>query len=506
MAAANKINNTFAVILSTTLALKLILSVWFPVTGDEAYFVLWGKYPDYGFYDHPPMLGWWLTAQLWVSDALWWLRLPSVLVTTGIGWTIYQLLRKHDDRVAAWAASLYLLAPINLLGIVIANDVPLLFWGFLAVLAFYRAQADDHPGWYLLSGALLGLAFLSKFFAGVLGIAFALYVLLFVRRGIKPWIGIGLVLLAALPGVAVNLLWNYNHCWNNYLFNLFNRTRESGLSLTNIGIYLVVLVYALTPPVVYYLYQARSGLVAAMRSRQGLFVGLFLIGIALFSVVAARQPFGLHWLLVFYPLLFLGLPAVLSEQVLSTCFRFMVPFAAIHVLVVVSLLMMPVSAFRVLAGPYPFIVFGTYTNEILAKLDRIEGDYIYATDNYTVSATAAYRGNRRVIVFGGGSQHGRQDDLLTDFRELDGRNILVLRFSPHSRQDIEPYFDRVTFREIEVQGAKYYLALGQGFRYRAYRDAVLRHIHDTYYKIPAYLPVGGCYMRDRYFSEDSQGG
>jgi hypothetical protein len=184
----------------------------------------------------------------------------------------------------------------------------------------------------------------------------------------------------------------------------------------------------------------------------------------------------------------------------------MVPFAAIHVLVVVSLLMMPVSAFRVLAGPYPFIVFGTYTNEILAKLDRIEGDYIYATDNYTVSATAAYRGNRRVIVFGGGSQHGRQDDLLTDFRELDGRNILVLRFSPHSRQDIEPYFDRVTFREIEVQGAKYYLALGQGFRYRAYRDAVLRHIHDTYYKIPAYLPVGGCYMRDRYFSEDSQGG
>ena len=74
MTATNKINNTFAVILSTTLALKLILSVWFPVTGDEAYFTLWGKFPDYGFYDHPPMLGWWLTAQLWFGDALWWLR------------------------------------------------------------------------------------------------------------------------------------------------------------------------------------------------------------------------------------------------------------------------------------------------------------------------------------------------------------------------------------------------------------------------------------------------
>ena len=504
MAAANKINNTFAVILSTTLALKLILSVWFPVTGDEAYFTLWGKYPDYGFYDHPPMLGWWLTAQLWVSDALWWLRLPSVLVTTAIGWMIYQLLRNDNERVAALVASLYLLAPINLLGIVIANDVPLLFWAFLSVLAFHRAQAGDHPGWYLLSGALLGLAFLSKFFAGILGFAFVIYVLLFVRRGIKPWIGIALILLAALPGIAVNLAWNYNHCWNNYLFNLFNRTRESGLSLTNIGIYLLMLVYAVTPPVIYYLYQARTGIVAAIRDRGGLFIALFLIGIALFSVVAARQPFGLHWLLVFYPLLFLGLPAVLSEQVLSTCFRFMVPFAAIHVLVVVALLMMPVSAFRVLAGPYPFIVFGTQTQEILAELDRIDGDYIYATDNYTVSATAAYLGKRRVIVFGGGSQHGRQDDLLTDFRELNGRNILVLRFSPHARQEIKRYFDRVAFQEVTVQGARYYLALGNGFRYPAYRDEVLRRVNDTYYKIPGFLPVGGCYMQERYFNEAPQ--
>ena len=505
MAAANKINNTFAVILSTTLALKLILSVWFPVTGDEAYFTLWGKYPDYGFYDHPPMLGWWLTAQLWFSDALWWLRLPSVLVTTGIGWAIYHLVSQRDRLAATWAASLYLLAPINLLGIVIANDTPLLFWSFLSVLAFARAQAQDHPGWYVMSGILLGLAFLSKFFAGVLGIAFVIYLLLFVRRGLKPWLGVALVAAAAMPGVIVNLVWNYNHCWDNYLFNLFNRTRDTGVSFSNAGIYLLILIYAMTPPVVYYLFQSRDRLVTVLRSDNGLFMALFLIGIALFSVVAIRQPFGIHWLLVFYPFLFLGMATTFSKYTLSICFRFMVPFAAIHVLVVVALLFLPVSAFRAWAEPHQFIVFGKYTDEVLAAMDRFEGDYVYATDNYTVSATAAYKGRRRVIVFGGGSQHGRQDDLLTDFRELDGRNILVLQFSDATMKSFPRFFDKVTIKEIEVRGAHYYVALGHGFRYRAYRDDILAGVRKNYYRIPEFLPVGSCYMYDRYFNNMTNG-
>ncbi len=505
MTATNKINNTFAVILSTTLALKLILSVWFPVTGDEAYFTLWGKFPDYGFYDHPPMLGWWLTAQLWFGDALWWLRLPSVLVTTGIGWAIYQIVRKQNEQVATWVASLYLLAPINLLGVVIANDTPLLFWSFISVMAFYRAQDDDHIGWYALSGALLGLAFLSKFFAGVLGIAYAIYVLLFVRRGVKPWFGIATVALAAMPGVVVNLVWNYNHCWNNYLFNFVNRTQHTGFSLSNIGIYLLILVYVITPPVIYYLYQSRDRLIPAIRANGGLYMALFLIGISLFTVVAARQPFGIHWLLVFYPFLFLGLAYTLSEHLLSICFRFMVPFAAIHVLVAVALLFMPASVFRVWADPHQFIVFGKHTDEVLAELDKFDGNYTYATDNYTISATAEYRGRRRVIVFGAGSFHGRQDDLLTDFRELDGTNILILQFSDKTMEPYSNYFDKLKIEQIEVRGARYYVAVGQGFRYRAYRDTVLSNVRDAYYRVPKFLPVGNCYVYDRYFEDDQKG-
>ena len=32
-----------------------------------------------GYYDHPPMIGWWLAALLQLSDVEWWLRLPVIL-------------------------------------------------------------------------------------------------------------------------------------------------------------------------------------------------------------------------------------------------------------------------------------------------------------------------------------------------------------------------------------------------------------------------------------------
>jgi hypothetical protein len=47
----------FWLVLAATLAFRLWLAAALPITADEAYFVLWGRTPDLGYYDHPPMIG-----------------------------------------------------------------------------------------------------------------------------------------------------------------------------------------------------------------------------------------------------------------------------------------------------------------------------------------------------------------------------------------------------------------------------------------------------------------
>src|SRR5258708_11740380 len=94
------------------LAFKLWLSAVFPFTGDEAYFVTWGEFPDYGYYDHPPMIGWLLALLLKLSRAEWVLRLPVTLLPFALAAGIHPVLRGAGAKKATPAPpALLLLSP-----------------------------------------------------------------------------------------------------------------------------------------------------------------------------------------------------------------------------------------------------------------------------------------------------------------------------------------------------------------------------------------------------------
>lgn len=486
----------FRVLWITTLV-KLVFAFWLPVTGDEAYFIVWGKNPDYGFYDHTPMVGWWLTALLSVSDNIGWLRLPSVMISTFIGWVIYRFTQRHSSEAAFFAAAMFLVAPVDILGVLITTDTPLIFWSFLSAYSFYQAQKNDHFGWYLLSGVLLGLAFFSKFFAGLLGIAYFVYLVLFVRRGWRPYAGLLLVIAGTLPFIALNLLWNYNHCWDNYLFNLVNRTQSATFSLGTFGKYLLVMVYLVTPPIIYYLLRDYQRIRLAFKDTERcVYLALFLIPIGLFLLLSFWKVIGLHWLLSFYPFMFIALAYVFTRQQWLRSFYFMTAFSAVHVIGLAVVVALSPGLFKG-KDIYNDVVYGFHAKEIYQKIEPMLDEYELATNSYVDSALLEYVAKRPVMVFGYGSYHARQDDMLTDFRELDGKNILMLRFS-HPKKKFDQYFDSLEVEPLEVAGGRFYLVKAKGFRYQLYREQMLEKIMHDFYSIPAYLPGGSCYMFEKY--------
>jgi hypothetical protein len=131
----------------------------------------------------------------------------------------------------------------------------------------------------------------------------------------------------------------------------------------------------------------------------------------------------------------------------------------------------------------------TKPGAIKTHLDRLDGAFVLATPSYGTSALLAYHLGKRVIVFGAGSHHGRQDDLLTDFRILDGGNVLILRTAEPRTDEYAAFFREVSVERTQVDGASFHLVRGRGFRYASYKDAVLREIARKYYDIPPWLPV-----------------
>jgi len=491
----------FLFVLLITLAIRGLLAGAIPITGDEAYFVLWGRNLDYGYYDHPPMVGWLLYLLSYIGQSEFVVRLPAVLVPPLIAVAIQRTLRHRDPTRAFLAATLWLVLPLDVINVFVTTDTPLLLFATLSILALYRGLHSARPGWYVASGICLGLAFLSKYFAVLLGLA---YLAVFIARRRDPVVrrGIALLLLSAVPFGLVNLAWNYNHCWNNLLFNLYSRNRGLDWSPESLLLYLVMLAYALTPWLLVWFWRRRQqiGDLAHRHDPGAVFVFALAVPLALLGLVALRRTVGLHWVLAFLPAAALLAFEVLDTRRLRRAVLYTAAFALVHLALLGSILTAPMELWRD-SRHFPSIVMGTQPTALLNRIDAQAAGFHLATTSYSSASVLAFYGDRHVLVFGDGSHHARQDDLLTDFRLLEGADVAVLGKSEASLAAYAPFFSRAEWRRVDVGGASFPLLLGYNFDYQAYRDGILADVRDRYYRIPGWLPTGACYFCERYFPE-----
>jgi hypothetical protein len=174
--------------------------------------------------------------------------------------------------------------------------------------------------------------------------------------------------------------------------------------------------------------------------------------------------------------------------------------AIAHWLLIGVLAALPTETFRGWKS-YQGLVLTAHADQLAQALAPWRGSHVLASDGYSPAATLAYALDEHVIVFGPGTSHARHDDILTDFRALDGRDILIVRRRDVAPGDYDRWFEQVKLHRIEIRGAHFHLIEGRGFRYGAYRDGVLDEVRRRHYALPGWLPGGPCYFCDRYFPE-----
>ena len=499
-AAANA-RAAFYGVLALTLVFKFWLARTLPMTGDEAYFIYWGVYPDFGFYDHPPMVGWVLALLLQFSRAEWVLRLPVIVLPALMAFAMLQYLRPVDECKAYLAALAFLLLPVNVWNVLITTDTPLVLFSFISAICFASALRRESMVLYAISGAMLGCAFLSKYFAVLLGFVYLAYVLVQPAER-RSWRGLALVVVCALPFAIFNAWWNYEHCWANLQFNVYNRHDDAGWSLRTPVLYLLSLLYMLCPVALYQFWHGRAAFwPTRAEPRVRFFMLAWIAPLAVFALLSPVKQIGLHWLLSFVPFFFIAAALVLSAAQLKKSISYLCVFSLIHVVAIVACSLLPMELWKN-SRLYDGIVFHVKTAELLKRLEPFAEKYEFAADGFSPAVTASYTSGKYFFVFGTASSHGRHDDLLTDFSRLAGKNILVLRKNPPNTDDYTPYFSKVEFRTFDLYGARFHLVLGEAFDYPKYREQVLRPLRERYYRIPSYLPLGHCYFCERYFPDE----
>lgn len=189
---------------------------------DELYYVSCAKRLAWGYVDHPPLAPFVLRGALAIfGDSIVALRVPAAtcgaLVVWLTGWMAGRLGASRYGQAIACAAVIS--APLLqvLFGFYSMNGIELVLWLAMGATLIEIERRGD-PRWWLVFGALAGLALLTKHtvttFVAALGLAFLFTPARRHLRGPWLWAGATLAFVVALP----NALWQHAHGWPSLEF------------------------------------------------------------------------------------------------------------------------------------------------------------------------------------------------------------------------------------------------------------------------------------------------
>lgn len=216
---------------------RFMAAAFIPMTEDEAYYRLWSKVIAFGYYDHPPMVAWWIAAgRSLFGDTALGARLLAVLATTLTSFLIYGVAREcHLSYSTASLAAVWYNATllVGFGGQLIVPDGPsTLFWT-LTLFSLLRTRRGSNV-WWLAAGLAAGLAVLSKYSALFIAPGCVLWLTTSNegRRKLSspwPWLCAAIAVMIA----STNVLWNATHHWVSFE-KQFGRAAPDGLTVKHV--------------------------------------------------------------------------------------------------------------------------------------------------------------------------------------------------------------------------------------------------------------------------------
>ncbi len=289
--------NTLFIVAALTLW-RAYLSATIQLHPDEAYYWLYSRRLDFGYYDHAPLVGYLIRLTTLFSSQELWVRFGGLLetvVVSIISWVLSMQL--FNDRKVASASVITLnVLPLTMAGsIVMTPDNPLFLFVGLTTYFWWQIVETQKPRYWYLLGIAFGLSLLSKY-TGVL-VAPSVFIFILATDE-RKWLKTIHPYAAFLLGCAFFLpvvYWNSRHEWMSFVFQLKHglggETYKIGRVLTYIGGQMLV-----AGPVLWV-----AGTVAAVtylfrKDKRTLFLSLsFLPTILFFAYSSLKRTAAANW-------------------------------------------------------------------------------------------------------------------------------------------------------------------------------------------------------------------
>jgi hypothetical protein len=204
------------------LLINVLQSCLIGLDGDEAYYWVYSRHLQWGYFDHPPMVA--LSIKLGELFGHGWLftRLGAILFSVATIYFGFKALPTSLQNVKQYVLVFASVLIFHIYSFVTTPDAPLLFFTALFFYAYKRyLEKENIANTLFLALSIIGMVY-SKYH-GILPVFFTFLSnpKLILRR--SAWIVVVLTIAAFLP----HLWWQYQNDWPTVRYHLFERSQGS---------------------------------------------------------------------------------------------------------------------------------------------------------------------------------------------------------------------------------------------------------------------------------------
>jgi len=202
------------------LVLGLLQAGFTQLMDDEAYYWVYSRHLDWGYFDHPPMIALLIKLGYALFHNELGVRLLMVVINVLTLWITWELLPQRHNRL------LYLvlgaMGAMQIGGMLAVPDVPLIFFATVYFWVYRRFLEQQSWKNTLLLGISMALMFYSKYH-GILLVLFTVVSTPSLLRVFKFYTACVLTTLLMLP----HLYWQYTHGFPSLQYHLVERNAVS---------------------------------------------------------------------------------------------------------------------------------------------------------------------------------------------------------------------------------------------------------------------------------------
>lgn len=199
--------------------LNIIQASFVELHADEAYYWVYSRFLDWGYFDHPPMVALFIK----IGDALLHstlgLRIFTVITSTLSVYLLWKIVSRYAQNIKLFILLFSAIVLFHVYGFITTPDSPLFFFTVLFFYVYQRYEAENKIKWALILALVIACLLYSKYH-GILVLFFTILSNLKLLKRPSFWLIVLISIIAYVP----HILWQVHNNYPSFYYHVIDRS------------------------------------------------------------------------------------------------------------------------------------------------------------------------------------------------------------------------------------------------------------------------------------------